>query len=392
MFGIDNGVSDKWRVTVQFRSISRGTSSSTGQSGGGGSESGFSYQTETVDAPSFFAAVNIINTNIPRRLNFEHAKLIALSEDIARSGIVGEFIAPLVRYREIRRTTNLVVTEGTAEDFVQSFKPFIGSTVTKTIEDLMSESRETGYFPKISLDEFYSDIKSTSEQAVAALGAVNNSQYFKENGQKYDGKFNVSGNYIAGEVPRKEGNKIELFGSAIFNGDTMVGKLTGYETRMMQILTGKFYKAVITVQDPKASQFDVPIETRQPQKPKVRIKFANGKPIVNVDINLIGDILAIESRVDYENVKLKPILEQAVENYIKEGIEKTIEKCKELNCDVFNFGTVAVRHFGTIEEWESYNWNNHFKDAQVKVNIKYIIRRAGSMLKNMPIRSAEGKE
>ena len=172
----------------------------------------------------------------------------------------------------------------------------------------------------------------------------------------------------------------------------MVGKLTGNESQMRSIVTGELQKAIFTVQDPKAPQFAVPLETWQPSKPELKIKFIDGKPVISLKIKLVGDILDIQSRIDYESAGLKPILEQAVENFLKKEIEDTIKKCKALNCDAFNFGAAAVRQFGTIEKWEKYNWNTHFKDAQVSVDVKYTIRRSGSMLKNSEINSMEGKE
>ena len=127
MFGLDKGISDKWRLTVQYRTISQNASSGQAAGGAGSSQGGFNYQTETIDAPSFFAAINLINTNISRQLNFEHCKLIALSDEIAKSGLLGEFVAPLVRFRQIRRTTDMAVIEGNAEDFIENFTPFIGT-------------------------------------------------------------------------------------------------------------------------------------------------------------------------------------------------------------------------------------------------------------------------
>ncbi|MCL5070070.1 MAG: Ger(x)C family spore germination protein, partial [Actinobacteria bacterium] len=392
MFGIDKGISDKWRLTVQFRTVSQNSTSGQGDGGSGSNQGGFNYQTETIDAPSFFAAVNLINSNIPRQLNFEHCKLIVLSDELAKSGLVGEFIAPLTRFRQIRRTTDMAVIEGNAEDFIETFKPFIGDTITLTIEDLFGESKKTAFFPAYDLDKFYEDLKTSYGQPVLALGAINDSRNFITEGQKWDDEFNIAGDYYAGETPRKNGNKIELLGCAIFNGDTMVGKLTGNESRLRSIITGDFQKAIFTIQDPKASKFVVPLETWQSSKPEIIIRFKNGKPFINLKINLSGDILAIQSRIDYESVELKPVLEKAAVSFFVDGIESTINKCKSLNCDAFNFGTVAVRQFGTIEQWERYNWNIHFKSAQISLEVKYTIRRSGSMLKNSEINSVEGEK
>ena len=59
-----------------------------------------------------------------------------------------------------------------------------------------------------------------------------------------------------------------------------------------------------------------------------------------------------------------PVLENALERFIKTELNKILEKTQELNCDIFYFGHTAVKHFATIQEWEAYDWNSHYKDAK----------------------------
>ncbi|MDF2675355.1 MAG: Ger(x)C family spore germination protein, partial [Clostridiales bacterium] len=65
--GIDKGVTDKWRLTILFPTL-KGDSGSGGgmQKGGGGQEE---YTSLTVDAPSFFTGIDMLNSILSRRLN-----------------------------------------------------------------------------------------------------------------------------------------------------------------------------------------------------------------------------------------------------------------------------------------------------------------------------------
>jgi spore germination protein KC len=78
--------------------------------------------------------------------------------------------------------------------------------------------------------------------------------------------------------------------------------------------------------------------------------------------------------------------------YIKGIIDKTIDKCKELNVDVFGSGEKAVKHFLTIQEWEEYNWLSRFKDAEVNTKVEFTIRRTGTILKTSPIKHRQGEK
>lgn len=390
IIGVDRGVSDKWRITFQLPSTAgEGEKSSGG--GGGQAGAGFSYKTLTIDAPSFFAGLELANTSIPRKIDLSHTQLLVFSEELARSGQVGEFITPIVRGGKIRFSSNVVISRESAEEFVKSFKPFIGKTITREIIDLMEQANESGYFTNLTLYDLYDCIKSTYHQSIAILGAVNKGENFKEDGEKWGTAFNIAGDYYAGDIPRKDGNEAEILGLAIFDGDRMVGKLTGFESSLLSIAKGIFKRGIFTIQDPEKPEFIIPIDTRQARSPEFDIHFEGTKPVIHLKIQLEGDILAIQSRINYEDPKLQPVLQAAIERFVKDGLVRTIKKTQELNCDVFKFGQKAVKHFGTIDEWEAYGWNRHYKEAEITTEVEFTIRRTGGLVESSQIIFSEDK-
>jgi spore germination protein KC len=62
---------------------------------------------------------------VPQKLEFSHAKLLVISEDIAQSGLVGEYIAPLIRSVK-SRNTGCSVSQGSAQEFIERIEPFLG--------------------------------------------------------------------------------------------------------------------------------------------------------------------------------------------------------------------------------------------------------------------------
>lgn len=388
--GVDQGISDKWRLTIQFSKMKESSGGGEEQSDESGSSGEYTYV--TVDAPSFFTGINMLNTSLPRRLSFTHTQTIVFSEELAKSGAIGEYIAPIKRFKQIRRSAHMFVVKGEANEFLKENTPTIGSLVSKNLQLLIKESDNTGFFPHVTLEQFYTGLKSYYHQPIATLAAVNNFDEYKKEGEPWGVKFNTGGNYIAGELPRTGDNKIELFGTALFDGDKLVGELNGEETRYMLMVRGEFKRGLFTMPDPQKPELIIPLDVKGSRKPDIKIDFDGTKPIIHVKVQLDGDLLAVQSRINYETPELKASLEKEFRKIIKDGIEEVIKKCKDLNTDVFLFGDHAVKSFFTIPEWENYNWNSQFKQADVTVKVEFTVRRTGTQIKSSPLYDSEGAE
>lgn len=106
--GIDKGVSDNLRITLQIETMREQ------QSNGPGSKEQNDFTVITLDCPSFYSGVNMINTSLSRKLNYMHAKYFVISEALAKEDISG-LMSAFVRDRQIRRIMHMVVVRGTAQ-------------------------------------------------------------------------------------------------------------------------------------------------------------------------------------------------------------------------------------------------------------------------------------
>lgn len=386
--GVDRGVSDKWQLTLQFPTI-KGSGGGSQSSGGGGQEE---YTHVTIDAPSFFAGINMLNASLPRRLTFMHAQIIVFSEELAKSGLIDEYITSIHRFREIRQSAHMLIVKGKADEFLKENEPFIGNLVAKNFQMLINESNNTGFFPRVTLEDFYSGLKSSYRQPIATLTAINDFKSFQKEGEPWETGFKTGGDYIAGKLPRIGKNKIELFGTALFDGGTMVGELSGDETRYMLMVRDEFERGFFTMKDPKEQEMIIALDVRGPTKPKIKVTLDDTVPVIHLKMHLNADILAIQSGVNYEHPKLKVLLEKEFQQIIKNGIEKVVRKCQNLNADVFMFGDHAIKNFLTIDDLENYNWNSHFEDAKVTVEVKVAIRRTGTQIDGQLARDTERDE
>lgn len=381
--GLEKGVSNKTRFTIQIPTL-KGDGGEDSEESSQMTSDGYTYI--SIDAPSSLSGANMINTALSRKVNFMHTKIFVVSEDLAREGI-GDILNAFLRFGQLRMITQLVIVKGSAREFIKNNKLVIGKSLPKTEEDIMNQEANAGLIDNIGIGEIVGQMKLLTMQATAPLAKLNdfsNQDYGEDN----PGQLKSTGNYYAGELPRTGGDKAEYIGSAIFDGDKMVGELSGDETRMKLIASGEFQRAFITIEDPMKEGVPETFDVRQQKPPDIKVTLNGDSPIIDLKVFLEGDLIALRTNINYESKELKPVLENALEKYIKTEIERTIDKCKKLNCDVFAFGNEAIKKFATIQEWEAYNWKSHFKNAEVNVEVRFILRRTGTQIKTSPFKYA----
>lgn len=384
--GVDNGVADKFRYTFQFPTMS----SSQGESGGGDgpkSRTGSDLSTITIDCPTLQSGVTMLLSSYSRRLNFTHTIYLIVSEELARES-VEPLINGITRSAEIRRTMNVIVVKGKASDFVNVFRPFAGTSVSKSQEIFMQNADQSSLYESVRYNTFADRVKCTKCQGTATLSAINDFSSFREDGRQEEG-FKSEGDYYPGEVPRKSENKFEIMGSALFNGMTMVGELNGNETRSMLMLRGTFKESQIAVPDPEDPSLRISAVVFKKRAPDIKINFEDGRVKIHASVFLEGSLQSVHQAGTDEQARIT-MLEEAFERFIGEKLEQTIRKCQELNCEVFDFGYKAARQFLSIQDWEEFNWLSSFKDAEVTTNVEFILRRTGTIIATEDEKKAEG--
>lgn len=386
--GIEKGVTDKIRMTIQVPSMKSGKS--TGGQQGGGKGQG-EIETISIDCPTFYSGINMVNSFLSRRLNYMHAKYLVFSESLAREGIDG-YITAFIRGRQIRRKINVIITKGSASQFLDKITTVVSSSLTRKQENLLSRWEDTGFFCDATYGDMINDAKSLYGQPIAILASVNDESKYKEGEGTGEVQFKSSGDHYAGELVRKGASNVELFGTAVFNGGKMVGELNGDETRALLMVRGEFQRGFFAAKDPKKPDGTISMDIRRQKAPGIKVRFKDGKPFIDVKVFLEGDILGLQSTIDYESIELKPVMENVYIKLIKEQIDKTVKKCQKMDADVFKLGYAAAMHFLTVPEWEEYNWNKRFRDAEVNTQVYFKVRRTGTMISSAEFASSEGKK
>lgn len=383
--GLDKGSNDNIKVTVQFSTLKEGDGQETGGGKTSTAEKGKKgFDIMSVEAPTVFSAINILNTSLTRKLTFMHMNIIVFSEELAREGL-SPYLSTLAGYREIRRPMTILISKSKAEKFILENKSIIGTNLSKTIELISKESNNTGYYSSFTQTDFYNNIKSPYIQAIAILAGVNSAQ---ASTPSQDGIIN---NYIAGNVPMIADLKRSTMGTAVFDGDKMVGELNGDETRVLLMARGEFKRAFMDVRDPKDPKRYLNFDVRMGREPQVKTWFEGGKPFVHLTLNIEADWVIAQTAENYADPKLLPSAENALKEYLQGILRQIIEKSQqEFRADVFGFGKSIAAHFLTIPEWEDYQWLKKFSEAKISTDVKVKIRRPGMLLKLSPVNKARG--
>jgi len=423
--GID--IADNGMINLTFQiSIPEASSSS----GSGSSQSSKSENT-TVQCSSIDAGISLANSYISKQINLSHCKVIVFSEEIAAKGL-DDYIDTLSNNIEIRPNCNVIISRGTAKDFIENAKPSIETLTARYYEIALKSSEYTGYTTSTEFATFVNDIKNTFIEASAILGGVNDGDNEVEN-DYYAG---IDGSYVAGETPIKSGNekeqsgegvssdsgessnsiegsggqkdksanKMETFGTAVFKDDKFVGELTGFETLCYLLISDHIENCTISVPSPfteneeAASQSidkstnsensqttpQIDLYVRKSKKPKIKVDLSNGTPNISVDLFLEAHGLTLNETVDYTSMSDIEKLEKSAEDFMNSKVTDFLYKTsRTYNSDIIGFGKYALSKYLTWDEWQKSDWTGNYKNATFNVNVNVSVI-AGSEFDKSP--------
>lgn len=378
--GIDQGPEkDNLNVTYQL-AIPRALAST------GSSDSKEATEVITITASTLVEARNLLNTTIARVPNLSHTKVIVIGESIARQG-VGDFVAPLQRFREFRGSMYIVVAhKSTAEDFIKKLTPRLEILPSKYIETMMLSNTENGYYGRSFLHDFYNRLKGGSAAPYATLVAVT-PKNGRDNPTDKRSAIEKTDEYTAGNIPLSGGDGLTNFaGLALFKADKMVGTLTNEECRVFSLLEGKNAPTCfLAVADPNVPEKSINVIIRLGRSPKKEMTLQDGRFTLNVDVMLEAEVTSIPSAINYEMTGYKEQLEEQISQVIQGEMVNMLQKTQPLGTDVVGFGYQARAMFRTLAEWRDIDWSDAYRDADIHIKVNTKIRRNALMWQSSPI-------
>ena len=331
----------------------------------------------TLTAPDFVTAKNTANSFVTRQISFSHTKALVVSEELARSDSFYQLLSSSLKERELRRTTTIIITEGRAEEFISKNRPELNIRPHRYYDFLIERSLETGLVPESTINRFFSITDADADLFLAMYGSPN---------KQKDIEFNDEDKYLAGQVPKKGGDPVQLMGSAVFKEGKMIGKLTGEETRIANLLdnTQDIGDLFSSFADPLNKKYKIGVRIEKKNKTKVKIKLRKGRPPkIDVFYPVEIEVLSVPSMINYgDNLENQKLLKRTIESKMKDNAEKLIEKTqKEFKSDAFYWSLYARPLFSSVKEYEKWDWTNkQYPSADINVKLDVQITGFGKQL------------
>lgn len=380
--GLDLGEANILRLTLQLAApLAVGGGGENGGGGGGKSESSSII---TVDTPSLYSGLNLINNIISKEINVSHAKVIVISQRLAEEDL-SNYLHAIERGREFRPDIFVIISNCPANEYLENVKPTLESNPSKYYELLLGK-KFTSFYPSIRMNEFYFRSESDCIQPVAILsdlGKYKSVDQLKGAGEEDNSAIRrLEGLYEAGNIPIVAQQKNEVMGMAVFKKGKMIGTANGAESAYLQLVNGEYNYSYWTIPDPLEKDKIVVMNILQRKKPKVEVDLNNDKAIVNISLDLEGDFTSIQSSRDYEDNP--EIMEQTAEQLLKEEITTFLKRTTdEFDSDICGFGRYVKGKFLTWDNWKKFNWFEKYKDTTFQVEVNLKIRRTGLMIRTV---------
>lgn len=397
VLGIDKGEKAKLKISTQFINV---PSSSSGAS----SDSSQIVLT-SCEANSMFSGLNLLNSYIGKEINLAHCSVVVFSEEIAKEGISSE-IYSLINNEEIRSSANIVVTNCKAYDYINNSKPNLENLTSKYFDTFDITSKLTGYFSNITLGDFFNNLSESNSDPIAVLGGLNSTARSEENTSSSNSSEesssssnsgnsgNINGeasnsnsssqdveeqekqdietnqnNLVAGKSSIVGGRGTEDLGIAIFSGDKYIGELTVWESICHSLITNSIDTCIISVEDPLVENKQLEIQLSPNKKSKITSNIENGAININIELNLIANIISLNSNINYEDTDTINKISTATQNRLNDELNKYFDKtARKYNVDIDKYYLSILKYFPYQKNFDDFNYKEKLKHANFNCN------------------------
>lgn len=351
--GIDRTKDGSFKVTLQV--VNPGELATT-QGGGGKSIPVFNY---TSTGKTITEAARNSTKKFSRRVFYGQLAIIVVGEKAARQGIQ-QVIDLLIRDPVTPTLLPIVIAQdSTAQEILDLLTPInyvTGEEIASKLKNTLQTLGENNYAEIYELADQFQELGK--EMAISGVRIVAKNPEMDTKGNLE--KIRPAITYV-GDV-------------ALFKHEKLVGWLKKKEGRPYLMITNKL----------KQTNFAVPCGKNQynslkvlGQRTKSDVKFQRGKPVINVRSKVVVFLNEANCQLDLRDLHTVSKLEKETSKVVKTEILQSVGTAQKYKSDVFGFG--AMLHRSNLKQWKKHKdqWDHLFADAEVNVDVKVIMRRAG---------------
>lgn len=307
-----------------------------------------------------FEAMRNAENSVSRELYWSNCQVIILGSDVAREGIL-EVLDIFKRGYEVRPTVDVIVSQAQTAKEILSLKS-INSPITSFDLDLAVESNPNRLSTTVYTEVYEVLNKISTKSNALTLPAVKS---ITNNGEQ----------------------TWTLNGVAIFDEDKLAGFLEPLDTKYMNFVLDEVKGGILTESAGVGGTKDSTLEIFK-NKTKLSPEYKDGQLKMTIDTETVVSVVELGSELDFTVEENQRLLSKAVEASLEGNIKRVIDDVKmKYGTDIFFIGNKIQQTDPKLWDNLKDNWKETFKNMEVKVNSKVIIKNSG--LTKKPIKAGE---
>lgn len=233
----------------------------------------------------------------------------------------------------MRPNCDIIISKSKAEDFLNSSKPTLENMPARYYELALTSSKSTGYTEEVTLSDFFINLLNEDIQPYAILGGINSENTQSSNIET--NSYAQDESYTAEQTPISGESQIQNMGLAVFNGDKLVGELTGLDCICHLIIANKLDNAVISVPSPFEDEQTIALEISLTKNSSNSVKLINNTPYIEIKAYITVKVMSLSSGMDYTQKENLDKIEEYANSYLETSISNYLYKTsKEFKSDI----------------------------------------------------------
>lgn len=327
----------------------------------------------TAEGQDLTETIRSLTAKSPRKIYNSHLRMVVFGEAVAEDGIK-DILDYFARNHEYRTDFYFAVAKSaTAKEILSVLTPIESIPGIHMYNSLEISNKDWAPTKAIRINELVNSIISDGKNPVITGIEVD------------DGKFTSNSTdslKLSGEI-----KKINYTSLGAFQKDKLRGWLTEDESKGYNYITGNVKRTIGYAYYGNTVKITAEVINAESD---INVSIINGKPAINVEININQNIGAVEGDFDVSKEENKKIINEIAEKKIKSICEKTVDKAQnELKTDIFGFGEAVHRKdpklWGNIKD----NWDTEFTHLDVDFTVKVKTKHLGQITKSFFIKEKE---
>ena len=306
----------------------------------------------TAEARTFSEAVNTLNTAYPSRLSFSRTSLLVMQEELVREGAQTTFLDFSFAKSDIWQNLRVMVIKTPVRETFEGWLSESDPSLRKIKTAVAELTVASGLSPDMGFSAYSEAVCSRYRDPLLAYAGAN----------EYELQEDLTGHntypYTGGSMLIDSMLKTSTSGSAVFDGDRMVGVLNGQHTMAVLMVTDEFRRGDKQMLLPDGRIMTVTLYRMR--KPKIRL---NGNS-ASVELYLEADPSQPLS-ISMDSEPLKDLIRSDLET----ELSAVFRALQRVNSDAMGFGRIKARAFRSVSEWEAYDWKADYRSMDVVFSV-----------------------